>query len=219
MLTWSAKWLYTSDVMSDRLSKYEALHEDASRIVRGLHKLLDEADIVIAHNGDSFDLPKIRSRAIVNGLKPNLYYKQIDTKKIASKQFGFDSNSLNALAKEFGIDTKYSTDMNLWVRCMEGDEEALEYMEYYNKHDVEILEEVYLKLRPWVRNHPNVNMYNEMDEQACGNCGHKHLTPKGYYYTQVNKFKTYVCDSCGAVNRDRKAEKLSKDNLLIPLAK
>ena len=220
ILTWSAKWLYDSNVMSDKLTSEEAINEDDKRIMVNLHNLLDIADVVIAHNGNSFDLPKIRTRCLINGLKPNLYYTQVDTKLIAAKQFGFDSNSLNALAREFGISTKHDTDMDLWIKCVHGDEKALAYMEHYNKHDVEILEEVYLKLRPWVRNHPNINMYNELDEAACGNCGHKHLTQKGYYYTQTNRYKTHVCDKCGALNRERVADKFkTKNNLFIPVAK
>lgn len=220
MITWAAKWLYTSNVMSDKLTSEEAIAEDDKRIVTSLHSLLDEADMVIAHNGNSFDLPKIRTRCLLNGLRSNLYYTQIDTKVIAAKQFGFDSNSLNALARQFGISTKHDTDMNLWIKCVEGDDEALSYMEYYNKHDVEILEEVYLTLRPWIRNHPNLNMYNDTDECGCGNCGHSKLTQKGFYYTQSNRYKTYVCDKCGALNRTRIADKFrDKNNLLIPVAK
>lgn len=220
MLTWSAKWLYTTDVMSDRLSKHEVLNEDDSRIVRSIHTLLDEADIVIGHNGEKFDLPKIRTRCIINGLKSNLFYNQIDTLKVVKREFGFTSNSLSSLARDLGFDGKLSTDFKLWKSCLEGDEQALEYMETYNKQDVLLLEEVYLKLRPWIRNHPNINMYTEIDEIGCGNCGHTHLTKKGFYYTQTNRFETYVCDECGALNRTRIADKFRpKNNLLIPLAK
>ena len=59
MLTWSAKWLFSKDTMSMRLRGEEVLEENDKRIVEGLWKVLNEADIIIAHNGDSFDIPNI----------------------------------------------------------------------------------------------------------------------------------------------------------------
>lgn len=35
-----------------------------------LHALMDSADVIIAHNGDSFDIRKINARFIVCNLKP-----------------------------------------------------------------------------------------------------------------------------------------------------
>ena len=50
MLTWSAKWLFDNNIMSDKLTSKEALAEDDRRIVKTMWKLLDEADVVIGHN-------------------------------------------------------------------------------------------------------------------------------------------------------------------------
>lgn len=134
--------------MSNVLTPEEVIKEDDSRIVKNLWKLLDEADIVIAHNGKRFDIPKINSRFILNGCPPPSFYKQIDTKEVASRNFGFSSNKLDALAGYFNIRHKDDTDFDLWVRCLKGDKKALQYMEKYNIGDIEILEKVYLKLRP-----------------------------------------------------------------------
>ena len=49
MLTWSAKWLFSDTVMSDRLTPEEVLKVDDYRIVKSLWSLLNEADIVVAH--------------------------------------------------------------------------------------------------------------------------------------------------------------------------
>lgn len=219
MLTWSAKWLFGSEVKSMRLTGEEVLAENDSRIVKELWKLIDEADIVITHNGDQFDLPKMNARFIVNKLQPVSPYKSIDTKKIASKQFGFSSNKLDALALQFGFEKKHETSFNLWRKCMEGDEKSLEYMENYNIHDVELLEEVYLKLRPWIQGHPNIGLYMELNSSVCTNCGSNDLTYTGkYYYTTTGKFETYRC-KCGALGRRRlNAYNLNKkENLLVPI--
>lgn len=220
MLTWSAKWLFSPDILSNRLTGEEVLNEDDKRITKNLWKLLDEADIIVAHNGDSFDIPKINSRFIINGLPPASPYLTVDTKKISAKQFGFSSNKLDALAGYFGFKVKLDTDFELWSKCMQGDEESLKYMEIYNNHDVELLEEVYLKLRPWIKSHPNVGLYMELDVPVCSNCGSTKLTPlKKSYYTQTGKYETFRCE-CGAIGRKRTTtlDKETRKVLTIGLA-
>ena len=221
MLTWSAKWLFSKDIMSDRLTGKEALHENDRRITESLAKLLDRADIVIAHHGDKFDMPRIRSRMLVNNLLPVSPYRQIDTRKIAAKEFGFSSNKLDALAGLFNIDHKIKTTIELWKNCLEGSNDALKEMERYNRKDVDILEKVYLRLRPWVKSHPNVSIQIDTDEKVCPICGSNDLEEKGNYYTGVNRFKTYQCKTCGALSRERTSN-VTKDRkkvMLVSLAR
>lgn len=204
LISWAAKWLEESEVYSECLSPKEIKSEDDSRIIKKLWMLIDEADIIIAHNGKSFDSKKMNSRFILQGLPPTSPYIQIDTKEVAAKQFGFSSNKLDALAGYFGIEHKDDTDFELWSKCMDGDQEALNYMQKYNKKDVTILEQVYLKLRPWIKNHPNVALYLEEDNMVCPVCGSKHLEEDGsFYYTTVNKFKVMRCQDCGGISRVR----------------
>lgn len=203
MLTWSAKWLFDGKVMSARLTRDEALAEDDSRIVKGLWDLLNEADIVITHNGDRFDIPNMNTRFIVNGLAPTSPYQSIDTNRIARRQFGFTHNNLNALARVFGFDSKISTDFKLWKRCIDGEVQALKEMEEYNRRDVTLLEEVYMKLRPWIKGHPNLALYMEAETETCPNCGGTHLIEKGNYYTNVSRYDVVQCEECGAYSRRR----------------
>lgn len=204
ILSWSAKWLFSDSVMSERLTGDEARSENDERIIRKLWNVLDEADILVAHNGNAFDIPKINTRFLKNGLGPTSYYQQIDTCSIAKKQFGFSSNKLDFLARQFGIGAKHDTDFSLWVSCVNGDDEALRYMETYNRQDVVLLEEVYLKLRPWVKYHPNLALYMDSDNEVCPNCGSEDVRQDGkFYYTPTGKYPTYVC-KCGARSRGRK---------------
>jgi hypothetical protein len=112
------------------------------------------------------------------------------------------------------------TDFELWKQCVAGNEEALEYMSEYNKGDVEILEEIYLKLRPWIKSHPNLGLYVESIEPVCPNCGSPDISWTGkFYYTQTGKYSTFRC-RCGAFGRARKTSvpKEMRDNLMIGLA-
>lgn len=222
MICWSAKWLLSSEVLSDCLTSKEILDEDDCRITNSLWKLLDEADFVIAHNGKKFDIPKMNSRFILNNLPPTSPYTQIDTKEVSAKNFGFSSNKLDALATYFGIPNKDETDFNLWVSCLKGEVEALKYMQTYNINDVKILEEVYIKLRPWIKAHPNAALYYEDEEQRCCACGSTDvdLVEDKFYYTSVGKYPIYRC-KCGALSRGRKTiiNKIKNKNTLTSVGK
>lgn len=211
-IAWSAKWLYSKNTMGNVLTPEEIRNEDDKRIMTNLWKLINDADIVVSHNGNKFDIPRINSRFIINGLQPTKPYFSVDTCRVAKRQFGFSSNKLDALATHFNIPHKLDTDFNLWKQCLEGDEKALKYMLKYNKKDVEILEEVYLKLRPWIKNHPNMGNLGSLDN-ACANCGSEDITvmPDKYYYTSVGKYPLFRCNRCKAISRGRKSVKASPD--------
>ena len=195
VLSWAAKWLYDDNVMSDIVTPKESINRDDSRVLNSIWKILDEADIVIAHNGDRFDLRKLNARFILNDMPPPSPYKSIDTLKIARKEFAFSSNKQDFLTKTFGLDEKLKTDFQLWIDCMNGDKKALDNMLNYNERDVVGLEQVYLKLRPYIKNHPNLGVL--MDENVCPSCGSKSIkASNATYFTSSNEFPVYRCGGC-----------------------
>ena len=221
ILTWSAKWLNSDKVYSGKLTGKQAIAQDDKVQMSALWHLLDEADIVIAHNGEKFDIPQINARLIVHGLKPTRPYQQIDTLKIARRQFDFDGNGLDNLANIFGIEGKIQTDFELWDRCMAGDTDALSTMEKYNKQDVLLLEEMYIKLRPWIKSHPNLGLYVDAEKPICSSCGSSDVKPSGNYVTSTGMYQTHVCGDCGAYSRERTSH-VSKDkrkSLLVGIAR
>lgn len=89
ILSYSAKWLHSSDVIySDVTEKTE------DDLLEELHNLLNEAHVVVGHNADRFDIPKIRARMIARGFSPYSPVRIIDTLKIAKEEFKFTSNRL-----------------------------------------------------------------------------------------------------------------------------
>ena len=195
VLSWSAKWWYDDKVMSDVVTPKEAKDRDDKRIMESVWKLLDEADIIIAHNGDRFDLRKLKARFIANAMIPPMPYKTIDTLKVARKEFAFSSNKQDYITKFLGLEEKLNTEFQLWVDCMNGDSAALKRMERYNRTDVVGLEEMYIKLRPYMKNHPNIAVM--MDENVCSVCGGDSLTDTGkYYHTGASKYELFYCEGC-----------------------
>ena len=219
---WSAKWLFNAEVMSDFLLGKEAVKRDDARVCKSLWKLINEADIIISHNGNRFDIPKMNARFLLNGLQPPIPYQTIDTCKVAHKYFGFSSNALNYLGKIMLRKEKIHTEYQLWINCENGDQESLDFMETYCKGDTALLEEVYLELRPWIKSHPNLAVLMDAKEQCCPNCGSFEFEEgEGYYTTPQNKYISVRCKKCGAVNRKKASEITTEQRkvMLVPNAR
>lgn len=222
ILSWSAKYLYDADVMSDVVTPDEAFKRDDCRICKSIWDLMNVSDVIIGHNIDRFDKKKLNTRFFINGLKPPLPYITIDTLTLAQKNFGFSSNRLDYLGRLIRNRGKIDTDFDLWVRCKNGDQDALNEMVAYNKEDVVLLEEVYVELRPWMRSHPNMGLLMDTDKMVCPVCGSYEieLTDK-YYTTPANQYRMVRCKDCGSPNRLPKGEwsTLDKKNLVRSAAR
>lgn len=221
MLSWVAKFLHEDKIYSDVLTPNEAISEDDKRICHSIWDLIDLADIVVAHNGKKFDIKKLNTRFIINGLLPPTPYQQIDTLEVAKRVFSFTSNKLDQINRQLGIDRKTETKAALWVGCKKGDAESLKEMVKYNENDVLILQKTYLKLRPWMYSHPNVNVYNSQMKPACHKCGSTNIEQEGEYATGVSLFATYRCVDCGSISRSRISQlgKKKRENLLTSISR
>lgn len=199
---------------------YKAGIIDDELLVKDAWKILDESDIICAHYGDAFDLKKLNARFAYYGLNSPTPYQTIDTKKSASKHFKFDSNSLNNLGAYLNVGQKINNGgFDLWVRCMDGDTEAWETMRSYNAQDVILLEQVYLKLRPFITNHPDLNAVNQTNsaEMSCASCLSNNLSKRGFSLTKIGRKQRFQCSDCGswsvgAWQRNSKFEDANEDD-------
>lgn len=188
---------------------YAVAPEDDIRVCGALHKLLDEADIVVAHNLEKFDEPKINARLIMQGFDPPRPYRTVDTLKVARKHFAFGSNRLADLAVSLGIEHKADAGgYDTWRRCMSGDPEAWEQMTSYCRQDVVVLEQLYTKLRPWMPNHPSLAVIDGRPDACpkCGAAGIDSLQRRGYHTTKLSRRRRYQCTNCGGWSMGRKLE-------------
>jgi uncharacterized protein YprB with RNaseH-like and TPR domain/predicted RNA-binding Zn-ribbon protein involved in translation (DUF1610 family) len=175
-----------------------AMNGKEENMVKYLWQLFNEADVIVAHNGDQFDIKKVNALFIKYGMKPPAPYKTIDTKKVAKRYFRFDSNKLDDLGRYLGLGRKMQTGgFELWKGCMDGDKKAWKIMLDYNKQDVILLEKVYLKMRSWITNHPNLNLFNNEDH-VCPNCGSNKIQKRGFSVSRTGKYQRHACQDCGA---------------------
>ena len=203
MLSFSYKWMGEKKVYTHALPDYPGYKrnkEDDSSLLCDLHKLFDEADILIAHNGDRFDVRKTNARFIINGMLPPSPYKTIDTLKVARRHFHFDSNKLGDLGEYLKLGKKLvHTGFDLWARCMRGEPKAWNMMRRYNRRDIVLLERVYDRLKPYIVNHPNLGLYTERpDHPECPTCRSSHVTRQGFRVSRSRKYRQYKCMDCGS---------------------
>ena len=178
--------------------------EDDRNVVAKLHELFNEADIIIAHNGDRYDQPVSHAMFIRHGFLPPEPYRQVDTLKVARKHFRFSSNRLNELGKVLGLGEKAQTGgFRTWLGCMDDDPAAWRKMVRYNRQDVALLEKVYEKLLPWITTHPAVNNIAGRPE-ACPKClAEGQMQARGWLHLAATKRRRYQCKACGGWTTDR----------------
>jgi DNA polymerase elongation subunit (family B) len=200
MLSFAYKWHGEKKTYAYSLADFPLYKKDKNNdreLVAKLHEILSQADVVVGHNSDDFDIRKANARFIAHGLKPPTPFKSVDTKKVAKRYFKFNSNSLSDLGQYLGLGDKLPTGgFDLWLGCMAGNKSSWKKMVAYNKQDVVLLESVYNMFLPWITNHPNVNILNGQ-HMSCTNCGSKKLQKRGYGITSVSKHQRYQCSSCG----------------------
>jgi hypothetical protein len=214
ILCWSAKWLFDSKVMGQCVTPQEAIDHDDRSVLPRVWELMNQAEIIVTHNGDNFDIKKLNARFFTNGFPKPMYFKSIDTKKIATDNFALTYNKLDWIAQIVGIGRKIETDFKWWKECEKGDTKYLGMMLKYNKMDVHLEEEVYLKLRPWMEKHPNIGLHNVGNIDACPTCGSLNLHWKGTYSTALGLYQAFRCEDCGAIGRStKKAHKLNGSNV------
>lgn len=214
ILCWAAKWLGEDYTYYDALPfhyKYTRDPENDYYIVKSLRKMLDQADVVITHNGDRFDIPRINTRMAIHGFTPPSQYKSIDTLKIARRNFDFTLNRLDALGRFLKVGRKLETGgFKLWREIILNQcPDAWDKMIRYNIQDVTLLESVYGKLRAWGSDHPNLHILNDSNKPVCTVCGSE-VKKNGKYSTPTQIYQKYQCTSCGHNMRSRTADKRDK---------
>ena len=198
-MCFAAKWLGDKNII------FRSIHHDGEKVMLiELWKLLNEADAVVHFNGKKFDIPTCNKEFLLKGMMPPDHYHQIDLYSVARNRFRFPSNKLDYISQALGIGHKVKhIGHDLWVKCMAGDAESWNLMKAYNVGDIILLEELYLKMLPWITNHPNHGLYSDEERPVCPNCGSEHVIKKGIMHTQAQSYQRYRCEDCGTPIRGK----------------
>jgi len=203
MLCFGARWYGQKKVI------FKSVHHDGKEeMLKEVHRLMDEADVLVGWNSKAFDSKHLKRELFEAEMTPPSPYKDMDLMLAVKSQFKFPSNKLDYVAQKMGVGAKVKhSGFDLWVKCMAGDDKAWREMKKYQIQDVDLLVELYEKLKPWIPNHPNANLHDA--NNGCIVCGSKHLQPRGYALTNTGKYQRFRCDDCGKWQRSSKSEAAS----------
>lgn len=207
LMAWGAKWL--DDPVSKVMYDDRRDDKDDKRILKGVWKLLDEADIVITQNGKKFDSRKLNARFMLHGMPPPSPYKHLDTYLIARDAAEFTSHKLEYLTANLNekykkLDHGRYPGMTLWTECLKGNQAAWEAMKEYNVHDVLSTEELFKIIRPWT-NKSAAPVFRT--DGKCVMCGDTHLQKRGFDHTLTASYQRLQCQKCKKWQRGEKIKK------------
>jgi DNA polymerase elongation subunit (family B) len=190
------KWYGNAKVHSvsllDDPKRFAADPHDDRHVAEVFHKVLQEADVLVGHNSDSFDLRYLKTRMLVHGLPALAPMSTLDTYKVAKKHFMLNSNKLDYIARLLKIGKKMDTPKGLWMDVLRGSRKAVSTMVKYNRHDVILLEKVFSRLRPYMDNHINRELFSK---EGCPRCGSSKIQSRGYHRAISRVYRRFQCQN------------------------
>jgi uncharacterized protein YprB with RNaseH-like and TPR domain len=159
MMCFGAKWLGQKSVT------FKSVHHDGKKtMLEELHKLMDEADVLVGWNSASFDHKHINREFLENGMTPPAPTKDLDLMTITKANFQFPSNKLDYVAQKLGVGAKVKhSGFELWIKCMDGEDKAWREMKKYQIQDVQLLDSLYDILLPWFPGSGSVSSRERQD--------------------------------------------------------
>lgn len=213
ILTASLKWFDGKKIYTfgqDDFKDYKPGNINDKSLVEYITKeFINKADVLVAHNGDQFDHKVLTTRLSANNLALPSTTRTFDTKKIAKSKMHLPSNSLQDIADFYGIEGKFRhTGASMWFGCLAGNEKDWKMMKKYDKQDVVILEKIFHKLSPMIKQNNLFTRKNNVDLN-CSNpaCLSKSLKFHKKRLVVGGEVSQYQCQDCGSYTTDNKKNK------------
>lgn len=196
MLCFGARWY------GEKKVTFKSVHHDGKEeMLKEVHKLLDEADVLVGWNSKAFDSKHLKREFIENEMLPPSPYKEMDLMLTVKAQFKFPSNKLDYVSQKLGVGAKVKhSGFDLWLQCMAGNDKAWKEMKKYQIQDVDLLVDLYEKLKPWITNHPHTGLYDGI-EDGCAVCASRNLQRRGLARTAAGTYQRFQCQDCGKWQR------------------
>lgn len=161
------KWEGEKKIYSSQWNK-----GDDKKCLEEFLKVAMEADELVAHNGDQFDIKWVNARCLFHDLGPLPVWKTVDTCVIARRRFKFNSNRLDYLGQHLLGEGKIHTGFDLWKDIvLKNSKKAMADMVKYCRKDVDLLERVWEKLQPYHGNKTHVGVLNGDEKWTCPHDG------------------------------------------------
>lgn len=189
---------YGAQWRGEKKVHFQSVHHDGKEeMLKGIHALVDEADVVVGWNSKSFDEKHLKREWFQAKMLPPSPYKSLDLMQASKGQFRFPSNKLQYISELMGLGGKVQhSGFDLWLKCMAGDDKAWREMKRYQIQDVRLLDDLYELMLPWIPNHPSVPLHDGTFD-GCPNCGSEKYQRRGYSHAGNGRYARFQCTSCG----------------------
>lgn len=182
------------------MSKYDPTKYDDDadkKLVSDFTKVAATADLLVAHNGQHFDLGVLGSRIMKHRL-PDIAPTLIDDTYLKTKTRRTLSHTLDYLLRYFGIGQKVNhSGYDMWKAVATKDKKALQEMKKYCMGDVEGLRKLYKYIKPYIKSNLNLSVFYGKPD-ICPRCsGEETIIKRGYHRTTAGKYQRYQCNTCG----------------------
>ena len=188
----SYKWQYENEVhtLDWRMGEKE--------MIKACVDLIGQADELIGHNIDGFDIKELRTRAINHGVLMFPNYRTLDTLKKSRQYFRFASNKLDYLGDFLNVGRKLDHEgFELWEKVAAGDETALDKMVAYCEQDVILLEDAFSVLSPFINHNNNFAALTGGKKWECPECASKDVKMFRTYSTPMGTIRREMkCNDC-----------------------
>lgn len=210
IISFAAKWYDSDEVIFESISHGNTLYRQPEtvpgykRMLKRLADLLDECDIAVGFNSIRFDEARVRGEIVRAGLREPTPFRSLDLIRTV-RRLGWDYSSLAETLSALGLESKTAHQgFELWTGCLTGDAEAWSLMELYNRTDVVRTEQAMDRLRPFIKDHPNLGLWADTDQhgqqaRVCPKCaGELKLIPDKHGGTAQSRYNLMACQACGA---------------------
>jgi uncharacterized protein YprB with RNaseH-like and TPR domain len=140
-------------ITPEDIKKYDSDKSD-TRIVQQAIDDIQKFDTLVTFYGKRFDVPFLRTRALVDGLKFPVFgsIKHIDVWDWARKKLRLNSNRLEVVCRTlFGETDKTHIEYKYWIGAARGDKDSIAWILDHNERDVNDLARVFYALEDFAR--------------------------------------------------------------------
>lgn len=191
-----AAWAWYDKARYEFASEWD---DGAEGMLRRIWEAFDRAQVVVGHNMAGFDIKHLRTGWRDLGLPPPSPVKVVDTLRIARREFGDESKTLDALCRRLGIEAKTDRyDVEVARAALAGNRSAQKRIKAYNLGDIAASIGLYDALRPWDPTHPHNIAGTKDDRATCNSCWGDNLEPNGVKLASQIVYRLFRCLDCGA---------------------
>ena len=175
--------------------------QDCTQMIEQFDKIIQQADITIGKNSDSFDVKHINTQRMIAGLPglPEWSMYTDDLQKQMKKHFYLPSYTLDYFSEMLGLGGKIKMEFADWIHIVEqtrGEgKKRFEKMVTYGKKDVEDTRAIWEHCEKHFTPRFNTAILN--GGHSCKTCGSNNIRKNGTRFTGTTKYQSFYCNDHG----------------------